>query len=62
MAVLGSPRVLPCRRCLFTLGRRGQLPPGKRPPLRARQTRHLTQKRRSLYIGNEAATRTLIPR
>eukprot|EP00959_Pyramimonas_sp_CCMP1952_P438815 9186915-Pyramimonas_sp.AAC.1 len=62
MAVLGSPRVLLCRRCRFTPGRRGQLPSGERPPLRARQTRHFTRKRCSLYTGHEAATRTLIPR
>eukprot|EP00959_Pyramimonas_sp_CCMP1952_P024339 510759-Pyramimonas_sp.AAC.1 len=62
MAVLGSPRALLRRRCRCALGRRDQLPSDKRPPLRARQTRHFTQKRRSLYTGNEAATRTLIPR
>eukprot|EP00959_Pyramimonas_sp_CCMP1952_P096667 2020687-Pyramimonas_sp.AAC.1 len=62
MAVLGSPRVLLCRRRRFTLGRRGQLPSDRRPPLHARQTRHFTQKRCSLHTGNEAATRTPIPR
>eukprot|EP00959_Pyramimonas_sp_CCMP1952_P056372 1177248-Pyramimonas_sp.AAC.1 len=62
MAVLGSPRVLLYRRCRFTLGRGGQVPSDKPPPLRARQTRPFTQRRCPLLTGNEAATRTLFPR
>eukprot|EP00959_Pyramimonas_sp_CCMP1952_P133429 2790129-Pyramimonas_sp.AAC.1 len=62
MAVLGSPRVLLHRRCRFALGRGGQLPSDKRPPLHARQTCPVTQERCPLHAGNEAATRTLFPR